>query len=202
MLEAVLAGKLGERVYMFDPHWAPGEELASWANGGGDEYSVVFSAAGAFVRGFDHESATTPWRSTPLTLWPGLVDGLPDVFRRYVTEPAFAYDGVLQASVCLWRQAGDDGWHTGNVAFPAGDHDPDGAEWMFQYLVEDSSAEDYHESTEELVGRAVSLAAVQHVYALRPLTEDVVRGLNPELSLDDTREYVAEIGYPDSPPTP
>ncbi|MFE4802065.1 hypothetical protein ACFRFL_45945 [Streptomyces sp. NPDC056708] len=37
---------------------ADGEEMASMRNGSGDEYSIVFSAAGAYVRGFDHETPT------------------------------------------------------------------------------------------------------------------------------------------------
>ncbi|QFZ72233.1 hypothetical protein GFH48_02255 [Streptomyces fagopyri] len=58
-----------ERRYSMNAGWAEGEEMASTRNGSGDEYSIVFSAAGVYVRGFDHESAarfaTLPSTSNP-----------------------------------------------------------------------------------------------------------------------------------------
>lgn len=50
-------------------------------------------------------------------------------------------------------------------------------------------AEDYYEVP-------VDLEAVRHVFASRPLTEEVVRALNSEIFLADLVEDIAEIGYP------
>ncbi|MGI5454852.1 hypothetical protein ACQEWB_17085 [Streptomyces sp. CA-249302] len=82
------------RHYSFDSRWSPTEEMASMRDGCGNEYSVVFSAAGAYARGFDHESPMSPYGHEDHETRPGLFDGLPEVFRAYVTEPAFsAEDG-------------------------------------------------------------------------------------------------------------
>nr|WP_218824409.1 hypothetical protein [Asanoa hainanensis] len=76
MVDAVLSPRLEYRHYTFDAYWGPDEQLASMANGSGDEWSIVFSTAGAFVRGFDHESAMSP-AVNDYELWPGLLTGLP-----------------------------------------------------------------------------------------------------------------------------
>jgi hypothetical protein len=44
----------------------------------------------------------------------------------------------------------------------------------------------------------VDLGPVACVYALRPLSQELVSLLNPELSLADLAEDVIEIGYPAS----
>lgn len=184
------------RYYSFDSRWAPGEQMASMRNGSGDAWSIVFSSAGAFIRGFDHESPMSPANNDD-ELWPGLVDAVPEVFSGCVAEPAFSFDGTLEATVCLWRQQGDDRWHAGELVFPAGD-DPDGADRLFQVLVEGSPvayqrfAEDYYET-------AVDVAAVGEIFALHPLTDDLVRRLNPDLVVADLGENLAEIGYPSRP---
>ncbi|MEU8813393.1 hypothetical protein [Actinoplanes sp. NPDC048796] len=190
-LEAIIEPDWEYRYYSFDSRWSPGEQMAAMSNGAGDEWSIVFSPAGAFVRGFDHESPMSPAGNDD-ELWPGLVDTVPEVFSACVAEPAFSFDGVLKATVCLWRQHADERWHTGELVFPAGD-DPDGAGWLFQGLVEGSPeayqkfAEDYHE-------RPVDLAAVAEIFAMRPLTDDLVRRLNADLRLADLAEDLAEIG--------
>ena len=42
----------------------------------------------------------------------------------------------------------------------------------------------------------MNLAAVQQVYALRPLTQPLVTALNDQLSVADLAHDIAEIGYP------
>lgn len=196
MLDAVLSPEWAYRYYSFDSFWSPGEEMASMRNGSGDAYSIVFCSAGAFIRGFDHESPMTPYGVTPRRLWPGLIDDVPPAFAQHVAEPAFSMPdlGMLEATVCLWRQVHDSQWHTGGMEFPAGD-DPDGSGWMFELLVNDSPAA-YQQFAEEYYEVPVDLAAVDHIYAMRPLTEDVVRALNAEASSESLAKDVAEIGYP------
>jgi hypothetical protein len=104
VLDAVLSPSWESRYFSFDRRWAPTEELASMRDGCGNEYSIVFTPAGAFARGFDHESPLSPYRLDP--------------------------------------------------------------------------------------------AAVQHVYALRPLTRAVVSRLNPDLDLHDLTDDLTGIGYP------
>ena len=192
MLDAIMSPDRESRYYSFASRWAPGEELASMRNGSGDEWSIVFSPAGAFIRGFDHESPMSPAVNDDEP-WPGLVDTVPEVFSGYVAEPAFSYDGTFEATVCLWRQQGDDRWHAGQLTFPPGE-DPDGANKLFRILIEGSPA--YQRFAEDYYQTAVDLAAVNEIFALRPLTDDLVHRLNADLVVANLAEDLVEIGYP------
>ncbi len=196
MLDAILRPEWESRYYSFDARWAPGEQMASMRNGSGDTWSVVFSPAGAFIRGFDHESPMSPAANDD-ELWPGLVDTVPEVFSGCVAEPAFSFDGTLEATVCLWRQHGDDRWQAGEVDFPDG-ADPDGADRLFQVLVEGTPVA-YRRFAEDYFETAVDLAAVGEIFALRPLTDELVRRLNADLVMADLAEDLAGIDYPFRP---
>ncbi|MFE1907524.1 hypothetical protein ACFW96_28190 [Streptomyces gardneri] len=202
MLEAVLCPEWESRYYSFDAHWSESEQLASMKDGQGDEYTIVLSPAGAFARVFAHESVLSPFGElADGQTWPGVLDGVPEAFREYLTEPAFTdEDGVHVTTACLWRETADSAWHTGRVEFPdAGDdrEDPDGSGRLLHLLVDRSAeayaewASDYYETETK-----VDLEAVRHVLALRPLTSEVVAALNPGVGLADLAEDIAEIGYP------
>lgn len=169
--------------------------MASMRNGSGDEYAIVFSAAGAYVRGFDHESAMSPYAGDGP--WPGVVDEVPDVFRSCVEEPAFTdEDGMPVVTACMWRETGDDGWRTGTIDFPEREmEDPDGAEHLFRLLV-DRSPEAFQRWAEDYYEVPVDLEAVRHVFSSRPLTEQVVRALNAEITLSDLEQDIFKAGYP------
>ncbi|GIG87893.1 hypothetical protein [Plantactinospora endophytica] len=198
VLERVVDG--GAAYYAYTSAWGT-EEAALMSNGSGDEWAVVFTADGAFIRVFDHESAMSPYRDPDRELWPGLLDGIPVVLRPQVEEPAFCDEsGQFIATAVLWRLVGDDRWHAGEgITFPPplGPYDttgPDGS-GMLEILLDDivdrfvEFAGDYYEIE-------VDRAAVEHVVAHRPLTDTVVRALNPQLSFADLRDDIAGIGYP------
>ncbi|MFI5547787.1 hypothetical protein ACIA6E_28850 [Streptomyces sp. NPDC051815] len=198
MLDAILSPEWEDRYYSFDSGWADREEMASMRNGSGDEYSIVFSAAGAYIRGFDHEAPMSPYGNDGEP-WPGVIDEVPEVFRPYVEEPAFTdEDDVPVVTACLWREATDDRWRHGVIDFPAGSPDPVGAAGLFALLIDRSPeafqrfAEDYHEVP-------VALEAVRDVYALRPLSRTLVSSLNAEVTLADLARDIAGIGYPQPP---
>lgn len=196
MVEAVLSPEWADRYYSFDAHWAEGEAAASMRDGQGDEFRIVFSPAGTYAEGFAHEAAMSPWAGTDdPEVWPGVLDSVPEVFRPYVSE---AEDGEAAPAVtaCLWREATDPAWHTGTIDFPTrGDDEPDGAAHLFELLV-DRSAEAYAEWAADYYETEVDVEAVRHVLALEPLTQEVVTALNPDVSLADLAEDIAEIGYP------
>ncbi len=194
VLDAVMSRDWEARYYSFSAGWSATEEVASMSDGSGDEYSIVFSAAGAYARGFDHESEMSPYRQDPPEPWPGLFDGLPEVFRPYVTEPAFTDEnGTPVATVCFWREQGDEEWRSG--APEPGAEDYGSAEWLFDVLT-DGRPEAYKEFAQEYYEVDVDLDAVRHVYALRPLTQAVVSALNPDVALGGLDEELAQIGYP------
>jgi len=162
-------------------------------NGSGDAWSIVFSPAGAFLRGFDHESSMSPAVNAE-ELWPGLVDTVPEVFSAAVNEPAFSYEGTLEATVCLWRQTDDDRWHAGDIDFPDRP-DPDGAERLLAVLL-DPTGLAYHCFAEDYYDKAVDLDAVREVFGLSPLTLSLVRRLNADRSTAALTADLSYIGYP------
>ncbi|MFI6450220.1 hypothetical protein ACIBF6_01575 [Streptosporangium amethystogenes] len=194
VLEAILSPDWESRYYSFDAGWGPVEEMASMRNGSGDEYSIVFSAAGAYIRGFDHEAVMSPYGNDGP--WPGVLDSVPDVFRHCVEELAFCdEDGMPVVTACLWREACDDRWRAGEIEYPDGASDPDGAAHLFALLV-DPSAEAFQRFAGDRYEIPVDLDAVRHVYALRPLTQAVVTALNADLALKDLAEDLAASRYP------
>ncbi|WP_424878124.1 hypothetical protein [Streptomyces sp. SLBN-8D4] len=194
-VEAVLSPEWAYRYHSFNDHWSEKESMASMRNGAGDEYSIVFSAAGTYIRGFDHESPMSPFAEDGP--WPGVLDEVPDVFRPCVEEPAFSdEDGMPVVTACIWRETGDGAWKTGTIDFPdRATDDPDGAGYLFQLLI-DRSPEAFQRWAEDYYEVPVDLEAVRHVFSSRPLTEEVVSALNSEIALAGLAEDMAEIGYP------
>ncbi|MFG2987176.1 hypothetical protein ACGFYQ_39050 [Streptomyces sp. NPDC048258] len=195
MLDAILSPDWESRYYSFNATWAAGEEMASMRNGSGDEYSIVFSAAGVYVRGFDHASRMSPYGHDDEP-WPGVIDDVPEVFKPFVEEPAFTdEDGVPVVTACLWREGTDDQWRHGTIDFPSNHADPDGATGLFQLLV-DRSPEAFQRFAEDYYEVSVDLEAVSDLYALRPLDQELVSSLNVEVTLADLAQDISEIGYP------
>jgi len=195
VLEAILSPEWADRYHSFDVNWSENEEMASMRNGSGDEYSIVFSPSGAYARGFAHESPMSPYGNDGP--WPGVLDEVPEVFASCVEEPAFCdEDGMPVVTVCLWRRTGDEAWSAGTIDFPESfDGDPDGSQSLFPLLT-DRRPEAFQEWAEDYYETDVDLDAIRHVFASRPLTEDVVARLNPEAHLTDLAKELTEAGYP------
>ncbi|MFF2660436.1 hypothetical protein ACFVUH_24140 [Kitasatospora sp. NPDC058032] len=159
--EALLAPDDPYRRHGFAADEAPGRDVAWMDNGAGDSYAIVFTADGAVALGFDHESPLSPHAGDG-TVWPGVLDAVPEVFRPLPGEAAG--DDVPDVTVCLWREAGDDRWRTGDVRFdPADGEDPDGADHLFQLLV-DGTPEAFRDGAEAYDERPVDLDAVRLEY--------------------------------------
>jgi hypothetical protein len=195
-LDAILAAEWDSRWYSFDVAWGEREQLASMRNGSGDEYSIVFFENGVFVRGFDHESEMSPYKQEPRSLWPGLVEGIPDSFMEFVNEPAFSEaSGVPLMTICLWRGQQDDAWSFGNVTYPSDGADADGSGWLFAQLL-DGSPQSYLAFAAEYFGADLQLADVAAVYQGSPLAREQVLRMNPARDWDELVEELEQIGYP------
>lgn len=181
------------RYYSFDANWSQSEEIFSMRNGSGDEFDIVFSPAGAYIRGFNHESPMSPYADD--TVWPGVLDSVPEIFRDCVEEPAFMDDDMPRVTFCLWREPGDARWHAGRIDFPADHSDPDGSGWMFGLPV-DPRPEAFQAFAEDYYERPVDLDAVRHIYEQKPLTQDVVARLNPDVPFPGMTEEAKDVGYP------
>ncbi|MEU1197274.1 hypothetical protein ABZ446_13725 [Streptomyces sp. NPDC005813] len=196
MAEAILNPD-GERDHIFAPAWSPTESLASMRNGSGDEYDIVFSPAGAYIRGFDHESPMSPYAHDDVpTPWPGVLDSVPGAFRRYVDEPAFTVeDGTPAVTVCVWRETGAPSWSTGRITYPESHPDPDGSEWLFDLLIH-PTPEAFKEYAEDYYEMPVDIEALRHLYALRPLEGAQITALNPAASVPEITATAMAMSFP------
>ncbi|WP_405828020.1 hypothetical protein [Streptomyces sp. NBC_01176] len=181
ILDVILSPDWEGRYYCMSAGWADGEEMTSMRNESGAEYSIVFSAAEVYVRGFDHESPMSPYGTAAC---PGR-----EWSTKSLIAQAFRRGAVLHRR---GRRPCRDGLlvavgHGRPVAprddrFPPRAVDPDGATGLFGLLT-DRSPEAFQPFTEDCYDVPAGLAAVRHVHALRPLSRQLVSSLNPAVSL-------------------
>jgi hypothetical protein len=162
--------------------------MASMRNGAGDHWFAVLSTAGVALLGLSHEAPVF----RPGSPWPGIYDGLPVEFHaNLLRQPAFASE---HSTFCIWRLAGAGHWSSGPVQLPFHE-DPDGSAELLSVLAGDPRqyvdfAADYYE-------RDLDVSDVAAVYRHDPLTEELVRRLNPAARLDSLRADLDQIGYPE-----
>lgn len=189
MLDAIMMPDWEYRYYSFDANWSDDEMLASMRNGSGDSYSILFSSAGAIIKGYAHESALARHSVDTGEVWPGVLDQVPPEFEAILNDPAFVPE---ETSFCMWRRRGDLVWQTGKIDFPDAD-DPDGSEDLLFNL--DGKPETYASWASEYYEQPVPVEAVKEVYAHKPLTQQLVSRLNPDCSLEGLESDLDEIGY-------
>jgi hypothetical protein len=192
LLNAVLMPDGWLRHYSFAADWGgSGWALAQMRDGMGDDYLVAFTPEGAFIKGFAHDSAMSPWTFRSPRPWPGVTETVPAEFAACLQQPAFS---MKETTFCIWRRTRDPAWQTGFVRYPDSPY-ADGAGELLHLLVDPSPAA-YQAWAEEYCQRPVDLAAVARVYELQPLTPRLVAALNPECALEELLPEQREIGYP------
>jgi hypothetical protein len=187
MLDAIVCPEWEYRYYSFNSKWSDTEAMASMRNGQGDQWFALFARAGIAIVGLSHESPAF----RPGDPWPGIFERLPVAFRENVLlEPAF---DTNNASFCLWRQNEDVRWDAGSAGSdPA--NDVDGSEEMLSIL--EGRPSDYLQFAREYFEIELSLSAVSTIYNHEPLSDEIVRSLNPDITLLLLKHDISEIGYP------
>ena len=189
MLDAILSPEWEYRYYSFDSHWAEGEMMASMRNGSGDRWFALLNSAGVALHGLAHEYPMFR-HDAPR---PGIFDSLPSEFHAsFLREPAF---DTANSTFCIWRRTSDDRWFSGAVQLPPGD-DPDGSAWLLSMLA--GEPRQYVQFAAEYYEREIDIAEVAAVYRHVPLTQALVRRLNPAIDLEALKEDISEIGYPET----
>src|SRR6185503_20125714 len=150
----------------------------------------LFNSQGAIMKGFGHESSMSPWATESGQVWPGVLDEVPGEFQEFLTEPAFS---MGETTFCIWRRKVDPSWQVGEIEYPEG-YDPDGSEDLLFIL--DGEPSTYRGFAEQYYERPVDLSAVIHVYEQKPLTTEILEVLNAEVSREDLKSDLAQIGYP------
>jgi hypothetical protein len=188
MLDAILSPEWEYRYYSFDSHWAAGEMTASMRNGSGDHWHALLCPAGVALNGLAHEAPAF----RPDSPWPGIFDSLPSEFdSNFLHEPAF---DTANSTFCVWRLAADDRWSCGPVRLPSGE-DPDGSGELLSILAGDP--QQYVEFAAEYYERQIAPADVAAVYGHQPLTDALVRRINPQVDVGSLAVDIAEIAYPE-----
>jgi hypothetical protein len=185
MLDAIMSPEWEYRYYSFNCRWNTDEMMASMRDGSGDHWFLHFSRAGAFLKGFAHES---PMASN--APWPGVVDSVPLVFARSTKESAFM---MRDTTFCFWREVEDDRWQQGEIAFPS-HPDPDGSGELIGIL--NGGPEWYQSWATDYNEVEIPLAAVVAIYGFQPITDGLVLSLNPDAFIEDVIVDAKEIGYP------
>jgi hypothetical protein len=190
MLDAILCPRWDFRYFSFNARWAgDGTEMASMRDGGGNEYFAIVRGDTAILKGFDHESEMTPYIFDPPKVWPGVLDEVPASFSDFVSEPAFS---PADTTFCIWNVGLGNGWELGRIARP--DNEEDGSEsllWMF-----DGGPNTYRQFAQDYFEVDVELSLIEHIFALRPLSEELLRSINPETTLASLSKDIAQIDYP------
>ncbi|HEX7167481.1 MAG TPA: hypothetical protein VF230_10920 [Acidimicrobiales bacterium] len=194
VLDAILVPEWEWRSFSFDADWAPSQEMASMRNGSGDEYSITFTPAGAYVRGFDHESPLSPWAFRPVAVVRGLIDRVPASLRECAVEPAFTMDGIPQVTGCLWREGSDNARQFGSPARPELAGEDGGAATLFAEL--DGKPETYVAFAAEVNEVELDLDQVRAVFERRPICAAFVARLNPAADAGDVLAELRSMGYP------
>jgi hypothetical protein len=191
MLDAIMSPEWEYRYFPFNAKWGDGERLGSMRNGSGDEYFVYFNDEGALIKGFDHESEMSPYGNDKLSVWPGVVDGVPYGFREFLKDTSMPSEDT---TFCIWRMPSDLRWQTGQIEYPNSDAEADGSEWLLFAL--DENPETYAEFAAEYYERSIDSETVRKIYAHTPLTDEIVTKLNFELKITELSPDIEEIGYP------
>jgi hypothetical protein len=189
MLDAILEEKWDYRYYSYNAKWSKNSEVAFMRNGSGDEYFAMFRSNGAIIKGFAHESIMSPYGKNPPSVWPNVLDNVPNEFSEFIKEPAYS---AVDTTFCIWRMVQESSWQCGKIEFPNG-KDPDGSEELLAIL--DGNPETYQAWSEGYYEHPVNLDAIKRIYAHNPLTNSLVTELNQKASLHHVNEEAKTIGY-------
>lgn len=190
MLDAILSPDWEYRFFSFDSKWDDGEMMASMRDGCGNDYSVLFNSNGAIIKGFDHESVMSPYANKPKKVWKGVLDDVPKEFEDFLSEPAFE---IEDTTFCIWRKYTDASWQIGEIDYPS-EENPDGLEELL--FAFDGEPETYKNFADEYYEIEIPLSAIKSIYEHKLLTDELVKTLNEDISVEKLRKDIDEIGYP------
>lgn len=186
-----------DRYFRFDPSDPSGMALASMDNGSGDRYYIAFADGAVFGWGFAHESPMNPFIRTPVALWPGLLDGMPAQFEPLTRDGRFQLADTFMATAVFWSDDDGQRWLTGSAIPSAGEPDEDGAEELFELILDDSP-QAFARFAHEYLEMSPDAAAIHAVYQSEPLDPAIVAALNPDAAYEDVREQVGAMGLSSS----
>lgn len=99
---------------------------------------------------------------------------------------------IEETTFCIWRKTTDLFWQIGDIEYPE-DENPDGMKDLLFML--DGNPSTYKEFAEDYYEKNIPLASIESIYQHKPLTKELIKTLNEDLSIEDLQEDIKEIGY-------
>ena len=187
MVEAIACPEWEDRYYSFNAAWSADEEMASMRTGSGDDWFLLFSNAGAGLKGLDHKSPAA-----------GDKELLAEVRRQvspslatFLNESAFGWDWM---SYCYWRTEADSTWNRVKHSSAAPAEAEDGSEEFLSLLLEPSTS--YVEFASWYYEVQLPSHSVEAIYCHTALTPELVTSLNADADWGHVLANAKEIGYP------
>lgn len=189
-LDLIMSPEWDGRYYSFNSTWSDLQQMASMRDGCGDEWWMVFHADGwAALKGLGHESPAYAAGGDELSN--ALQQIFPPELAEFAHEPAFRWDATSFAAFRLPAFI-DWVWVRSLTAFS----NLDGGEPQLLSLIA-GSPQDYADFASHYYEASVPVEVVQQVFALAPITVDLIAALNPDTDFSDIEnELFQEIGYP------
>ena len=164
----------------------------AWTTVEGDRYFIAFTDTAVFAWGFAHESPMNPFMRTPVAVWPGLLEGMPAHLEPVTRDARFQIAGTFMATAAFWSERGQP-WRTGSATAPTDKPDADGAEELFELLL-DGGPQAYARFAQEYLEMSPREAAVEAVYQSESLDPTILAELNPDAQYLDVRQQVDAMG--------
>jgi hypothetical protein len=175
MLDTILAPTA--RSFEWHPRWSKRQQVGAFKDGEGNFFFAWFSPRGAVVRGFDHESAISPFRTDPPRIWPGLFDGFPKALDYATKEPSFALDEI---TFCFWSTGRNAAWSGGSASDT---RESDGAEAVLGCF-----GKDFPVWASSYYGLDLDRTALSRVWWGRPIDWETLEALNVDFDERAVRE--------------
>ena len=176
MLDAILMPEWEERYFSFNNSWDTNESMASMRDGEGNGYFIWLDKEGNIIgKLFDNKKPLNKIDIEELFL------KVPKKFDSFLTEPAFLLEDI---TFMFWSQSAEKEYtfegFNGNLIF-------------LDFL---TTAENYYSWAKKYYEIELDKHIVEKIFNFTPLTEEMIKKLNNELSLDDVWEDIDEITYP------
>jgi hypothetical protein len=173
-LDAIVEDDWESRYYSFNAAWNKKKQhrLASMRNGEGDDWFIVFTPKGTFVKSFWHEYDAEDADE--------IYEGLPKDLASQRKENAFSMDEVTFG-----------GWHDGKTWTLRGNAEP----MADELAMLTGAAKNYRSFASGYYDLKLPLDAIEHVLAGKKLDQKLVAKINAERTLAELKPELAEIGY-------
>ncbi len=189
-LDLILSPEWDYRYFSFNNRWNPGQHMGSMRNGSGDEWFCLFHQDGwAGLKGLDHESEA--WREGGPALSAALQRNIPTALLDFSSEAAFRWDATTFAFYSLSES---DQWICLNESSEFSALDSGDEEYLSLIT---AGPDAYVRHAADYFEVMITPAMVEHVFALRPISDSIVKRFSAAIDLESiATELFEEIGYP------